>query len=184
MHWIVRLHRGRRRNGRMHSRCAPHREPVGAGAADRGGAAGTGRQISTPSAYPKLLESNLNWGDATEPQENLNGRRLAWPRGEVLGGSGALSASIHVRGCRADYDAWRDLGNPGWGFEDLAPLWTDPPAGGDAPAVNQLTEVFLRACGECGIRRYDQFDGPAEEGAGFYPVARVRGERWTPPARS
>lgn len=142
------------------------------------GPPGPGHEISTPSAYPKLLESNLNWGDATEPQENLNGRRLAWPRGEVLGGSGALSASIHVRGCRADYDAWRDLGNPGWGFEDLAPLWTDPPAGGDAPAVNQLTEVFLRACGECGIRRYDQFDGPAEEGAGFYPVARVRGERW------
>ncbi len=86
------------------------------------GPPGRRREIAVPSAFPKLLGSALDWKDATEPQENLNGRRLAWPRGKVLGGSGSIGAMIHLRGCSADYDAWRDLGNPGWGYADLAAL--------------------------------------------------------------
>jgi choline dehydrogenase len=146
------------------------------------GPGGRRREIATPSAFPRILSSGLDWGlnwnDATEPQEHLNGRRLAWPRGKVLGGSGALSAAIHLRGCRADYDAWRDLGNPGWGFDDLAPLWVDAPVDINPPAPNILTEVFLQACAERGIARYESFDGPAKEGAGLYPVGRVDGQRW------
>lgn len=143
------------------------------------GPPGPRRELSAISAFPKLLGSGLpgphfNWNDATEPQVHLNGRRLAWPRGKVLGGSGSLGAAIHLRGCRADYDAW---GVPGWGFDDLSPLWVDPPAG-DAPPPNKLTEVFLDACKERGIPRYATFAGPAEEGAGLYPVARVNGGRW------
>jgi choline dehydrogenase len=142
------------------------------------GPPGRRREIAAPSAFPKLLGSSIDWNDATEPQENLNGRRLAWPRGKVLGGSGSLGAMIHLRGCRADFDAWRDLGNPGWGFDDLAPLWVDPPPDSNPPAANRLTEVFLNACEERGIPRYEAFDGPAKEGAGVFPVARVNGQRW------
>lgn len=142
------------------------------------GPGGRGREMAAPSAFPRLLGSGLDWNGATEPQEHLNGRRLAWPRGKVLGGSGALSAAIHLRGCRADYDAWRDLGNPGWGFDDLAPLWVDAPQDTNPPSPNILTEVFLQACAERGIPRYESFDGPAKEGAGLYPVGRVNGQRW------
>ncbi len=103
---------------------------------------------------------------------------MGWPRGKVLGGSGSLGALIHMRGCRADFDAWRGMGNPGWGFDDLATLWTEPPDGGDPRPPNRLTEVFLEACTKCRIPRYSGFEGPAEEGAGLFPVARVKGRRW------
>lgn len=151
------------------------------------GPPGSRGRISIPAAFPQLLNSGLSWNDATEPQENLNGRRLAWPRGKVLGGSGSLGAMIHLRGCRADYDTWRDLGNPGWGFDDLTPLWIDPPASA-LVKPNPLTEAFLKACGERGISRFAisegqgsagrGFEGPAKEGAGLYPVAREKGARW------
>ncbi len=85
---------------------------------------------------------------------------------------------IHLHASRADFDAWRDLGNAGWGYDDLAPLWVDPPPDRNPPAPNALTEVFLKACGERGITRHQTFDGPAKEGAGLYPVARVNGRRW------
>ena len=143
------------------------------------GPPGRRRSVSTPSGFPALLGSDLDWRDATEPQENLNARRLAWPRGKVLGGSGSLSAMIHLRGCRADYDAWCALGNPGWGFDDLAELWTDPPPSSRVIEPNKLTEAFLEACKSCGIKRYGEFTGPQEEGAGIYPTARVNGERWS-----
>jgi choline dehydrogenase len=151
------------------------------------GPPGRRREITVPSEFPKLAGSALDWKDATEPQEHLNGRRLAWPRGKVLGGSGSLNAMIHLRGCPADYDAWRDLGNPGWGYEDVAPLFTDAPTDSPASAApvppNKLTEVFLDACAALGIARYASssnsgFAGPVEQGAGFYPLARAHGARW------
>lgn len=146
------------------------------------GPPGRSREISTPAAFPRLLGSEVDWKDATQPQDNLNGRRLAWPRGRVLGGSGSIGAMIHMRGCRADYDAWRDFGNaggnPGWGFDDLEPLWTELPSNGESPRPNKLTEVFLEACAATGLARYETFAGPAEEGAGLFPVARSKGRRW------
>jgi choline dehydrogenase len=150
------------------------------------GPPGRRREITVPSEFPKLLGSALDWKEVTEPQEHLNGRRLGWPRGKVLGGSGSLSAMIHLRGYPADYDAWRDLGNPGWGYDDVAPLFsnapTDPPANANPPP-NKLSEVFLEACAARGIGRYapssnSGFGGPAEQGAGLYPAARIDGARW------
>lgn len=141
------------------------------------GPPGSRTQLATPAAFPQLLNSGWSWNNATEPQENLNGRRLPWPRGKVLGGSGSLGAMIHLRGCRADYDAWRELGNPGWGFDDLTPFWIDPPKSEPA-SPNVLTEVFLKACAQQGMHRSPLFEGPASEGAGLYPVARVNRERW------
>jgi choline dehydrogenase len=157
------------------------------------GPPGRRREISVPSEFPRLLGSALDWKDATEPQEHLNGRRLGWPRGKVLGGSGSIGAMIHLRGCPADYDAWRDVGNPGWGYEDVAPLFANAPSGPpasepDDTPPNKLTEVFLEACAAGGIARYTPhsnsvssnsgFAGPAEAGAGLYPVDRVNGARW------
>lgn len=146
------------------------------------GPPGRRREIRVPSAFPQLLGSALDWKDATEPQEHLNGRRLGWPRGKVLGGSGSIGAMIHLRGCSADYDAWRDLGNPGWGYADLAPLFAnaprDPSSETEPPQPNKLSEVFLEACAARGIGRYTTFAGPTETGAGLYPLDRVKGARW------
>jgi choline dehydrogenase-like flavoprotein len=150
------------------------------------GSPGRRREIRVPSAFPQLLGSALDWKDATEPQEHLNGRRLGWPRGKMLGGSGSIGAMIHLRGCPADYDAWRDLGNPGWGYEDLAPLFAnalanaprDPPSEANPPPPNKLSEVFLEACAARGMGLYGTFAGPAEPGAGLYPVDRMNGARW------
>ena len=145
---------------------------IEAGPADRR------RDIHIPAAFPKLLGSSLDWRDTTEPQTRLNGRRLPWPRGRVLGGSGSIDALIHVRGCRADYDAWRDLGNAGWGFDDLQPLFA---AGfSDNAPLNALSDVFLKACEACKLSAYaDEFRGPAEAGAGRFPLARKKNARWS-----
>ena len=136
------------------------------------------RRIWTPAAFPALTGSRFDWNGSTEPQEHLNGRRLAWPRGRLLGGSGAIGAMVHLRGCRSDYDHWRDLGNPGWGFDDLEPLWPERPSGKHAPPPNKLTEVFLEACQSRGIAQYQDFEGAEQEGAGLLPVDRVNGRRW------
>ncbi len=128
----------------------------------------------------QLLDSGLNWGNSSEPQENLNGRQLWHGRAvKVLGGSGSLGAAIHLRGCRADYDAWRDLGAPGWGFDDLAPLWLDPPADA-APEPNTLTEVFLEACGELRITYHYRLHRTGRSGRRGLSsgLPRVNGGRW------
>jgi choline dehydrogenase len=137
------------------------------------------RDIHIPAAFPKLLGSALDWKDTTEPQARLNARRLPWPRGKVLGGSGSIDAMIHLRGCRADYDAWRDLGNAGWGFDDLQPLF--PVGFSETATTSELSDVFLKACEACKLSPYaDEFLGPAEPGAGRFPLARKKNARWSP----
>jgi choline dehydrogenase-like flavoprotein len=132
------------------------------------------RDVRVPSAFPKLLGSDVDWNDVTVPQEQLGGRRPAWPRGKLLGGSGSIGAMMDVRGCRADYDAWLDAGNPGWGYDDLT--WPDSSS---EPSSSELTERFLAACARCAIPRYTAFEGPAQAGAGLVPVARRAGARWS-----
>ena len=132
------------------------------------------RDVRVPSAFPKLLGSDVDWNDLTAPQEQLGGRRLAWPRGKLLGGSGSIGAMMEVRGCRADYDAWRDAGNPGWGYDDLT--W---PARRSEPLSSEPAEKFLAACARCGIPAYAAFEGPGQAGAGLVPVARRAGARWS-----
>jgi choline dehydrogenase len=133
------------------------------------------REIQIPAAYSKLFGSALDWKDSTEPQERLNSRRIPWPRGRVLGGSGSLSAMIHLRGCPADYAGWP----PGWQYDDLAPFFVEPPERAQAEE-NPLSQAFLEACEGCGIPRYDAtFEGPARPGAGFFPLLHENGARWS-----
>jgi len=75
--------------------------------------------ISNPGRTLQALGSKYDWQFETVPQPGLGGRRVGWPRGKVLGGSSALNLMTWNRGCREDYDAWRDLGNEGWGWDDL-----------------------------------------------------------------
>jgi len=81
------------------------------------------REVHIPAAFSKLFKTPLDWNYSTEPQPELNGRRLYWPRGKMLGGSSSLNGMVYIRGRRSDFDAWRDLGNDGWGFDDVAPFF-------------------------------------------------------------
>ena len=70
-----------------------------------------------------LWDGPEDWGYRTVPQAACAGRRLHLPRGRVLGGSSALNGMIYIRGHRSDYDTWAYLGNAGWGYEDVLPLF-------------------------------------------------------------
>jgi choline dehydrogenase len=132
------------------------------------------REIQVPALASKLFRSSIDWKDSTVAQEHLNGRQIPWPRGRVLGGSGSLSAMIHLRGCRSDYDGWP----AGWQYDDLAPLFEEAPARPQVEA-NPLSAAFLEACGSCGVVRYEGLDGPLNPGSGLYPLLHKNGARWS-----
>jgi choline dehydrogenase len=80
--------------------------------------------IHIPLGFGKLVPNpNVNWGYETEPEPHLNGRRLSWPRGRVLGGSGSINGLVFLRGAPSDYDGWEAQGATGWGYKDVLPYF-------------------------------------------------------------
>lgn len=150
--------------------------------------------VSVPLGFAMLMKHpKLNWCYETEPEPHMNGRRMAWPRGKLLGGSSAINGMVYIRGQREDYDGWAANGCPGWAWEDVlpwflrsehnvngasewhgtgGPLWVDNP-------VNRypLTELYIQACVEEGIPYNDDFNGPRQEGVGYYQLNIRRGRR-------
>ncbi|MBX3716216.1 MAG: GMC family oxidoreductase N-terminal domain-containing protein, partial [Burkholderiales bacterium] len=108
-----------------------------------GGGADRSPWIHIPLGVGKLLtNARYAWKFETEPQEELKGQKVYWPRGKVLGGSSALNGMAYVWGDPAEFDRWRDGGLAGWGFADVHPYfrrmennpWTDQPGRGrDGP---------------------------------------------------
>ncbi len=152
--------------------------------------------IHMPAGLAKLVNiKSLNWNYTTEPEPQLNNRRLYWPRGKVLGGSSSINAMCYCRGHRADYDRWQALGNEGWGFDDMLTHFkaTEANARPDIDAEyhgtngdlsvedlryhNPLTDTFLQACEETGLPRTDDFNGPHQRGFGLYQVTQKNGAR-------
>jgi choline dehydrogenase len=140
------------------------------------------REIHMPAAFSKLFKTPLDWNFATEPQEPLNGRRLYWPRGKMLGGSSSMNAMVYVRGRPADFDGWRDLGNAGWGFEEVLPFFKRLEAAVSITglrSVNPLSRAFLDACKQTGMRLNPDFNDASQEGAGLFRVMQKNGRRWS-----
>ena len=80
--------------------------------------------IHIPLGFGKLVPNPaVNWGYETEPEPHLNGRRLSWPRGKVLGGSGSINGLVFLRGAPSDYDGWEALGAKGWSYKDVLPYF-------------------------------------------------------------
>jgi choline dehydrogenase-like flavoprotein len=106
--------------------CAAARRLLDGGATvalvEAGGPA-TNPAIHDPGRWPELARSEVDWDHHTEPQEGCAGRRLYWPRGRVMGGSGALNGMVWIRGHRLDYDGWAYHGCPGWGWDDVLPVF-------------------------------------------------------------
>lgn len=150
-------------------------------------------EIHIPAAFPKLFKSPLDWNYETEPQQQLNGRRLYWPRGKMLGGSSSINAMIYIRGHRADFDAWAAAGNRGWGYDDVLPYFRRGEdfeggqseyhgAGGPLHVENrrythEICDAITAGFEELGHPANDDFNGPQMEGVGRYHVTQKGGAR-------
>ncbi|MBS0394144.1 MAG: choline dehydrogenase [Proteobacteria bacterium] len=150
--------------------------------------------ISMPAGLAQLVNMpGVNWSYQTEPEPGLNGRRLWWPRGKVLGGSSSINAMCYIRGQREDYDGWAGAGCPGWSYEEVLPYFRqseDQARGADAyhgtggPLAvsdlryrNVLSETFLAAGRELGIALNADFNGATQLGLGWYQVTQRDGRR-------
>jgi choline dehydrogenase len=150
--------------------------------------------IHLPIGYGKTMWSpTYNWCFHTDPDPNMNGRRIFWPRGKTLGGSSSINGLIYIRGQREDYDGWAALGNAGWGFDDVLPYFMRCEgnqrganryhgAGGplkvsDIGSRHELIEAFIAGAAACGVPRNDDFNGVQQEGAGYYQLNTDRGWR-------
>lgn len=152
--------------------------------------------IHLPIGYGKTMWSKkYNWCFHTDPEPNMNGRRIYWPRGKTLGGSSSINGLIYIRGQRQDYDHWAALGNEGWGFDDVLPYFLRSERnqrgastyhGGNGPlhvsdigARHELIEAFITGAREIGVPRTDDFNGATQEGAGYYQLTTWKGWRWS-----
>jgi choline dehydrogenase len=150
--------------------------------------------IHMPAGLAKLINVKfLNWNYQTEPEAQLDNRRMYWPRGRVLGGSSSINAMCYIRGQRADYDAWAAAGNRGWSWAEVLPYFRrseDNQRGADAlhgtgghlsvenlRHVNPLSLAFLEAASAAGHARNADFNGTQQLGFGQYQVTQRNGAR-------
>jgi choline dehydrogenase len=152
--------------------------------------------ISTPHDYSELKGSKYDWRFDTVPQHALGDRAIPWPRGKVLGGSSSINAMLYIRGNRLDFDHWNYLGNRGWAYQDVLPLFkksehnyyydqtavdkkyhgtTGPLTVTNPPWRSAAGESFVQAAGEAGFRIHKDlnwdFNGIEQSGAaGFFQL--------------
>jgi len=156
----------------------------------------TADEIHIPAAVNLLFKTAYDWDYQTVPQDRALGRTIYWPRGRVLGGSSSINAMIYIRGSRADYDAWRDdYGCEGWGYTDLVPYFlraegnvrgasayhgdSGPLTVSDLKYKSALTSDFISAARSYGLPGNEDFNGPHQDGVGYYQVTQSDGRRWS-----
>jgi choline dehydrogenase-like flavoprotein len=160
--------------------------------------------IHIPVGYLYLMGNpRADWGFRTAQEPGLNGRSLAYPRGKVLGGCSSINGMIYMRGQSRDYDLWRQMGNPGWAWDDVLPYfkkhqdqWALEPGafeegafdkiharGGEwrieQPRIRwEILDAFREAAAEAGIPKVDDFNNGDNEGCGYFHVNQKTGVRW------
>ncbi len=152
--------------------------------------------IQMPGAlsYPMNMKV-YDWGYQSEPEPHLGGRRLATPRGKVMGGSSSINGMVYVRGHAHDFDHWRDQGADGWGYADVLPYFKrmeqshggqDGWRGTDGPLHvsrgkrdNPLTQAFVEAGIQAGYEATDDYNGEKQEGFGPMEATIFKGRRWS-----
>jgi choline dehydrogenase len=148
------------------------------------------QNIHVPLGYLQLARTEVDWDYDSAPEPNCNSRRIALPRGKVLGGSSSTNAMVYIRGNRRDYDDW---GVPGWAWDDLFPYFLKAEdnergasewhgVGGPLPVSDQrsgntITQAFVDAGGEAGLGRNEDFNGAEQDGVGMYQVTQQGGMR-------
>ena len=152
--------------------------------------------IHIPLGFAFLMKKeSLNWCFETEPEVNMDGRKLSWPRGKVLGGTSAINGMVYIRGQREDYDHWSAQGNAGWSYEEVlpyfkraehraegandyhgygGPLWVQ-----EVPQTEklELADLFVQAAVQTGLPYNEDFNGHSQEGAGYYQLNIRNGVR-------
>ena len=152
--------------------------------------------IHIPAGFTRLLtHPTLNWRRQSEPVPGLGGRRMPFPSGKVLGGSSAINGMLYIRGQAEDYDAWRDAGNAGWGWEDVLPYFRKAEdqqhgeseshgAGGpigvsDTRPSSPASRLFLDAAVQSGIPRLDDLNTGNQHGIALVQGTIKNGRRMT-----
>ena len=150
--------------------------------------------IHMPAGLAHLVGNpRIDWRYYTEPEHELLGRRLYWPRGRVLGGSSSINAMCYTRGHPRDYDEWAALAGDAWSYANVLPYFrkSEDQARGasayhgvggplsveDLRFRNPLSAVFVEGGIACGAAHNDDFNGAAQHGVGFYQVTQRKGRR-------
>ncbi len=150
--------------------------------------------IHIPVGYFKTIHNpKVDWCYKTEPDPGLNGRSIEWPRGKVLGGSSSLNGLLYVRGQPQDYDRWRQMGNTGWGWDDVLPLFkraeknergADKYHGDQGPLSvsnmriqRPITDAWVAAAQAAGYKFNPDYNGADQEGVGFFQLTSRNGRR-------
>ena len=159
-----------------------------------------GPLIQMPAAlsYPMNMKM-YDWGYESEPEPHLEGRRLACPRGKVIGGSSSINGMVYVRGHAKDFDHWAESGADGWSYADVLPYykrmetWDDNGHGGDpewrgkngpmhvtrGPRKNPLFKAFVEAGKQAGYEATSDYNGEKQEGFGPMEQTVYKGRRWS-----
>ncbi|MEI4234211.1 GMC family oxidoreductase [Roseovarius sp. D22-M7] len=150
--------------------------------------------IHIPVGYFKTMHNpSVDWCYRTEPDPGLNGRALDWPRGKVLGGSSSLNGLLYVRGQPQDYDRWAQMGNPGWGWDEVLPLFKRSERqerGADEYHGDQGTlhvsnmrlqrpicDAWVAAAQTAGYPFNPDYNGAEQEGVGYFQLTAQNGRR-------
>ena len=152
--------------------------------------------INMPIGYGKTFyDERVNWKFSAQPEPQLKGRRIYFPRGRVVGGSSSINAMVYCRGLPGDFDDWARLGNRGWSWADVQPVYERFERRVDADGVvaeggplfvsdvrKQLHPIerhFFQAAEQAGLPFTEDFNGPQPEGVGRYRINTRRGMRWS-----
>ena len=152
--------------------------------------------IDIPVGYLYTIGNpRTDWCFETEPEPGLNGRSIGYARGKVLGGCSSINAMIYMRGQQSDYDHWASLGNEGWGWSDVLPIFRrseDYQHGADdfhgvggelrveERRVNwEILDVWREAAQECGIPKIDEFNRGDNFGNAYFQMNQRSGKRWS-----
>ncbi|MCT7373482.1 choline dehydrogenase [Chelativorans salis] len=151
-------------------------------------------QMPAALSFPMNM-ARYDWGFSTEPEPHLGGRRLATPRGKVVGGSSSINGMVYVRGHARDFDHWAEAGANGWAFADVLPYFkrmentkdgedgwrgTDGPLHVQrGPRLNPLYQTFVEAGREAGFELTEDYNGAKQEGFGPMEQTIHRGRRWS-----
>lgn len=164
------------------------------------GGSDAGPLIQMPGAlsFPMNMK-RYDWGYRSEPEPHLGGRRLACPRGKVIGGSSSINGMVYVRGHAKDFDTWEAMGASGWSYADVLPYykrmetWDPAGHGGDASwrgsdgplhvtrgkRDNPLVQAFVQAGRQAGYQLTDDYNGQKQEGFGPMEHTIHKGARWS-----
>ncbi len=152
--------------------------------------------LHVPAGWAATFKNpKFDWSYETEPEPELDGRQIYWPRGKALGGSSAINGMIYVRGVPVDFAAWEQAGAKGWSWEEVLPYYKkaeqqqvhhDPMHGTDGPLHVQdvrdkrpMDDAFIDAMEQAGIPRNPDFNGAEQEGCGYYQFTQQNGRRWS-----